>query len=63
MFINTSIAYLGVVADESGVDAFHLKEVAHELVQHAGRGLRRGAQHLMLSQLLLQKLDSFLTAK
>ena len=39
---------LRVVADERGVDALRLEELAHELVQQAARRLRRRALHAVL---------------
>ncbi len=42
---------LRVVADEGGVEALRLEELAHELVQQTRCGLRGGARHLERSAL------------
>mmetsp|Transcript_7271 Transcript_7271/g.14551 ORF Transcript_7271/g.14551 Transcript_7271/m.14551 type:complete len:441 (-) Transcript_7271:648-1970(-) len=47
---------LGVVADEGGVDALGLEELAHQLVEHSRRRLRWLAFNLVLEQHLLEKI-------
>mmetsp|Transcript_8923 Transcript_8923/g.24044 ORF Transcript_8923/g.24044 Transcript_8923/m.24044 type:complete len:656 (-) Transcript_8923:29-1996(-) len=46
---------LRVVADEGGVDALRLEELAHKLVEQPRRGLRRRAVHVVLGAEVHQK--------